>query len=249
MQSVSFPRAAGLANVNPSAIWQEDAKQMTQKQKPMKPVGTTGAITVSGRPSGSEAVFKKLVFPRTKEEIEEFIVNGFLRAARDGKLFTASVSASQNEQNNFDFQLLMNGNVKKYMELMEIAPLEHLKGSYDAAPPSYKPYDFARHIFEKVMKKSSHYGGVSVGLILLLYVTAWQFVLSETVIALLQFWLTHTPHKFEAIYCYSPIMQDSGVAHLFYPTPREFWCGFDPEKVRNNEVLNFDVSTWQIISK
>ncbi|HEY6348839.1 MAG TPA: hypothetical protein VI636_05455 [Candidatus Angelobacter sp.] len=97
--------AAVINDVNPSSNMAGNLKQMAQKQKPMKPVGTTGVITVSRRPSGPEATFKKLEFPRTKEEIEQFIVNGFLRAARDAKLLTASVSALQNEQNSFDFQL------------------------------------------------------------------------------------------------------------------------------------------------
>jgi hypothetical protein len=231
------------------AIWQEVGKPMAHKRKPIKPVGKTGVMTVTAGLSGGQTTFKKLDFPRTKEEIEEFIVKGFLKAAREANLLSASVSASQNEQNSFDFLLLFNGDGKKYMELMEIAPLEHLRGTYDSAPASYKPYDFASYIFEKVMKKSAHYGSVNAGLILLLYITAWQFVLSQTVIALLQFWLTHTEHKFEGVYCYCPMTVDSGAAHLICPTPKEFWSGFDPEKFRNTEVLNFDLSTWQIISK
>jgi hypothetical protein len=122
---------------------------------------------------------------------------------------------------------------------MEIAPLEHLRTTYDKAPESYKPYDFAKYIFEKIMAKSLRYRTSNKGgLILLAYVTDWHFVLSVTVAALLQYWLCHTTHSFEAVYCYSPIEKDSGVVEVFYPTPKEFWIGFNPESYKENTVWN-----------
>ena len=44
-----------------------------------------------------------------------------------------------------------------YLELIEIAPLEHIRGSYEDAPSSYKPYDFAEYILSKLMGKSNKY--------------------------------------------------------------------------------------------
>jgi hypothetical protein len=104
---------------------------------------------------------------------------------------------------------------------MEIAPLEHLRVTYQTASPSYKPYDFAKHIFAQMMEKSDRYQASSKGgLLLLLYVTDWHFILSETVIALPQFWAAHATHSFESVFCYSPVTRDSGIPQLIYPTPQ-----------------------------
>src|SRR6185437_6893636 len=199
-------------------------------RKKTKPTGTTGPTVLTNKPQGNTAEFRKLEFPRVKEDIEQFVVRGFLRAAIENQFFRASeVEASQNEQDNFDFSLKIQGTLKS-LELMEIAPLEHLRTTYVKAPNSYKPYDFAKRIFEEAMAKSLRYRTSNKGgLILLAYVTDWHFILSSTVVALLQYWLCHTMHSFEAVYCYSPIEQDSGVLEVFYPTPKEFWMSFNPE--------------------
>jgi len=219
---------------------------MSDRKKLTKPTGITGPITVTFGATGSVAEFKQLEFPKTKEEIEKFIVNGFLKAAATlNFLPQAVVSASQNDQANFDFSLKLTGGGTKSLELMEIAPLENLRGSYVSAPASYKPYDFARFIFEKLMAKSQRYKASNQGgLILLVYVTDWHFVLSQTVTALLQYWTCHTAHSFEAIYCYSPMDESSGIAELIYPTQTEFWTTFDPERYKENLVINLSPTAW-----
>jgi hypothetical protein len=219
---------------------------MNDRKKPIKPTGTTGPVTIISGSSGATAEFRKLKFPTTKEDIEKFIVNEFLKAAATlNFLPQAVVSASQNDQANFDFSLKLTGGGTKSLELMEIAPLENLRGSYAIAPASYKPYDFARFIFEKLMAKSQRYKASNQGgLILLVYVTDWHFVLSQTVTALLQYWTCHTEHSFEAIYCYSPIDEGTGVAELIYPTPKEFWATFNPDSYKENVVVNLSPAEW-----
>jgi hypothetical protein len=216
---------------------------MSERRKATKPVGTTGPVVLTHGPQGSTAEFRKLEFPRTKEEIEKFIVQGFLRVAIENQFFPAGeIEASQNEQDNFDFSLKIQGTLKS-LELMEIAPLEHLQTTYDKAPESYKPYDFAKYIFEKIMAKSLRYRASNKGgLILLAYVTDWHFILSVTVVALLQYWLCHTQHCFEAVYCYSPIENESGVVEVFYPTPKDFWKSFDAENYKENVLFNFNLT-------
>lgn len=221
---------------------------MSDRKKTTKPTGTTGPTLLTNKPQENTAEFQKLEFPRIKEEIEQFIVKGFLRAAIEKQFFpVGEVEASQNEQDNFDFSLKIQGTLKS-LELTEIAPLEHLRTTYEKAPNSYRPYDFAKYIFEKIMAKSlrsrtSNKGG----LILLAYVTDWHFVLSSTVVALLQYWLCHTAHSFEAVYCYSPIEKDSGVLEVFYPTPKEFWISFNPESYKENFVTNLPPSGWEVV--
>jgi hypothetical protein len=96
---------------------------------------------------------------------------------------------------------------------MGIAPLENLRGSYEKAPSSYRPYDFAEYIFAKINRKSERYRGAAASNIcLLIYITDWAFTLSQTVVALLQYWSAHQSHSFQYIFCYSPFDVESWTA-------------------------------------
>jgi hypothetical protein len=95
------------------------------------------------------------------------------------------------------------------------------------------------------MGKSNKYPHSMKGRIyLLFYITHWAFILSETVVALLQYWRAHKENKFEVIFCYSPIDKENGVTHLIYPTPPELWAGFDPEQFKENVVQNLSPVNW-----
>lgn len=209
---------------------------------PRKPTGTIGPLQVSA--AGAE--FLQVEFPRTKEEVEHFILEAFIRDS--GSLPLRISEWKQNRQNDFDFSI---GTTEgpKFLELMEIAPLENLRGSYDKAPSSYKPYDFAEYILAKINGKSERYrGAASSNICLLMYVTDWAFTLSQTVIALLQYWSAHQSHSFQYIFCYSPIDAESGIAHLIYPTPKDFWKNFSPDAYRENVVHNFSPLKWEVMS-
>ena len=117
------------------------------KKKPTKPTGNIGVVALS--PEG--ASFQRIEFPRTKDEIEEFIVKAFVGNSAGMPL--QIVGFSQNVENDFDFTINTSEGTK-YLELMEVAPLENLRGSYAQAPDRYKPYDFALHVAEKITGKS-----------------------------------------------------------------------------------------------
>lgn len=182
------------------------------------------------RVSANGAEFLQVEFPKTKEQIEEFIVSAFVENSRSLPLEIRSYS--QNPQNDFDFSVGTNEG-GKFLELMEIAPLENLRGSYEKAPSSYRPYDFAEYVFAKINGKSEKYrGAASSNICLLIHITDWAFTLSQTVVALLQYWSAHQSHSFQYIFCYSPLDAESGVANLLYPTPRDFWKDFDSDSYR-----------------
>jgi hypothetical protein len=197
-------------------------------------------------PGEARAEFRKLDFPRTKDTIEAFIVRGYLSAAQKKGLLPSTVEVSQNKQDDFDFLLRFASGTKKYLELMELAPLEQVQGAYEAASASYKPYDFARYIMTKIMRKSERYKtSAGDGIFLLTYITDWRFDPSETLLALLQYWSLQEEHCFEAIHCYSPIMADNGIVRRLYPTPREFWKAFDPEACRDSVTHNLNPAGWR----
>ena len=219
-----------------------------RKKQPCKPVGISGPTLISNGPNGAKAEFIKLQFPNTKEEIEHFIVKGFLRTAQQsGLLSSQGITIGQNKQDDFDFHLNWTDSTTKGLELMEVAPLEQICGSYESASESYKPYELADYIFNKILGKSSRYQtSVGDGLFLLIYITDLKFVLCNTVIALLQYWSVHNKHCFEKIYCYFPIMQDDGIVQLIYPTPPEYWESFNPDKYRENLTTNLNPNGWSV---
>ena len=208
-------------------------------RKHRKPTGITGPTRVG--PDGVR--FLQIPFPETKDEIEQFVVASFSREALPGGLTIRS--KHQNRENDLDFAIKTNKG-GKFLELMEVAPLENLRGSYTSAPSSYKPYEFAEYIHAKAMKKSDHYAsGHAPKIVLLLYVTHWTFTLSESVICLLQYWFATKPHCFEWIFAYHPIDQQTGIRHLLFPTPVDFWRTFDPNSLRENVVHNLSPMDWQ----
>jgi len=130
---------------------------------------------------------------------------------------------------------------------MEIAPLDGRRSSYDQSPNSYKPYDFAEFILNKILAKSEKYSGVSEASInLLIYITHWAFLPSESVFTLLQLWTVSKLHIFKNIVLYCPIDPSEGIASLIYPTPVRNRSNFNPEALRNNLVQNLSPTNWKL---
>jgi hypothetical protein len=216
---------------------------MTKRRKPKKPTGETGPVLISAGAAGARASFQQLAFPTRKEDIEGLIMRGFIPAA--GTLLPFRVqSYVPNMQDDFDFNLITSAGPKS-VELAEVAFLKTVGGSYEAASPSYKPYDFAQNVLDLILRKSAHYGGrPPAGLHLVLYITHWAFTPSRSSLSLLQFWTLERAHGFEGIYWYAPIMSDEGIAFLVYPTLPEHWANFDPEALRAAVVQNLDPKGW-----
>lgn len=215
---------------------------MAENRNPRKPTGETGPVRMFMGPQGATAEFQKFAFPTQKDEIEALIAGDFLRMAESLLPFRVA-SHSQNKQNDFDF-VIETSVGQKYLELAEVALLK--SGSYSAAPSSYKPYDFAQEMLQLVLRKSAHYGGhPPQGLNLLLYITHWAFIPSDSAISLLQYWTLKNAHGFEGIYLYGPISPGDGIPFLIYPTPTEQWTAFDPERIRAATVQNLDPHAWK----
>jgi hypothetical protein len=216
---------------------------MSNRQKPNKPTGETGPTLISFGPQGVKSEFQQLAFPKQKEAVEALIIQGFLRTA--GALLPFHIeSCTPNQQDDFDFSLTTSAGPKN-VELAEVALLDNQTPSYRAAPASYKPYDFAQRVLDLILSKSAHYAQrPPTGLHLLLYITHWAFIPSESALKLLQFWTLKRAHGFEGVYWYAPIASQDGIPFLIYPTPSEQWSTFDPESFRSSEVHNLNPRGW-----
>jgi hypothetical protein len=187
--------------------------------------------------------FLPIEFPRTKEAVEQFIVGAFARGPV--RSWIGLSAFSQNAENDFDFTVETREG-SKYLELMEVAPLENLRGSYDKAPNTYRPYDFSRYILAKISKKSTRYVvSERKSLILLLYTTDWAFSLHNTGLALLQYWLSKAEHGFSEVFLYEPLNQTAGLSHWLYPTPASHWASFDAEQHREDLVYVLSPYEWK----
>jgi hypothetical protein len=214
---------------------------MSDPKKRRKPTGKTGPVRVESSRGSTKVDFLPIHFPNSKAEIEKFIVKSFLSAVPNHLLIAPFVDIQPNQENDFDF-VDLGAKRPTYIELMEIAPLENIRGSYNEAPASYKVHEFAEALLLKILAKSTRYNvSADTRPVLLTYVTDWRFTLSSSVVALIQYWTLIHQHVFSEIYTFKPISSSDGsITRRIYPTPREYWIGFNPDTLQDNEVYNLD---------
>lgn len=228
-----------------------DVKNRTSEDRPMaakglkKPSGQIGITEIKANEGKQSSEFFPISFPDAKDSIELTITNAFIRNASKNRYFSFEVlEVHQNNENHLDFELITDQG-EKFLELMEIAPLEKSK-AFANSPADYKPYHLGQYVLDKLIAKSKKYVGVKkIGIILLLYITDWRFIFSQTLISLLQFWTLNQKHIFEYIYLYQPMTDAEGLTHLIYPTPPEHWVGFDPELYKGNLKTNLNPDGWR----
>ena len=217
------------------------------KQKRKKPSGILGyAQAVSG--ATTTATFEKISFPHDKEGIERFIVDQFIYSGnREAKKRGSDYGfflqdPVQNPIDDFDFEIKSMGELA-YLELLEAAPLEHVKGGYAQAPNSYRPLEFAEDIFSKIVSKSSRYPpNLDRKLYLLVYVTHWTFFFNPLTINILQHLCNGTKLVFEDVLAYCPLDEREGVIYSLYPMAPESIPPMNLAELRDVVVINGDTS-------
>ena len=219
-----------------------------------KPTGDSGPIKVSINPDRQPgAIFDKIEFPKIKSDIEQYIVSKFIHSAdkelsKSGDKFFIS-NPILNSENDFDFNVTTPRGLA-FLELMEAAPLELIKGNYSNAKASYKPYDMANNIIEKITKKSNKYpNNLKSELFLLIYGTHWSFYFDELTYMYLRYFLSKMKTSFNAIFTYFPLDINEGVVKWLFPVPPDFIENFDPDLYTHNIVCNLDPNKWIFIWK
>lgn len=208
-------------------------------KKPRKPTGTTGSLKVE---VGAEPTFHQVVFPEKKADVERLIAQSFVSTPADMGL--KIISLAPNDENDLDFKLETDTGLV-YLELMEIAPLELIKGGYERARKEYLIYDFVEAIRDKIVTKSERYkSSKQPRIVLLVYITHWTFNLGLQAFCLLQYMLCHCDLCFEAICLHKP-SNPNGITELLYPSPKEFWQAqnFDPEQYKGLKAFAVDLRT------
>ncbi|MEE8056309.1 MAG: UvrD-helicase domain-containing protein [Pseudomonadales bacterium] len=162
-----------------------------------------------------------------------------LNAEKTFKEYFFISEPQKNELDDFDFSV-KTPKGDAYLELMEVAPLDLHKTNFDNAPNTYDRYELAEYIVNKIMGKSDKYPSNMEGeLFLLLYITDFKFVLSDTTVQILRYFLIEKSPKFDVIFLYTPLDDKNGVVNWLHPIQKEDFQGFSPEIYRG-EVINLD---------
>lgn len=213
-----------------------------------KPTGTSGLFRTTVDQSGTvSGAFEKIAFPESKDDVEDLFASRFIQSmnkhlATAGEKFILA-DPIRNVENDFDFTVTTSGG-PAYLELLEAAPLT---GKYENAPASYKPYDYAQSVLAEIQKKSAKYPKTGVrDIFLLVYVTHWTFVLSETTVACLRYWLSRQPTVFRAVFSFSLFNAEEGTPRWLSPVPPELIGDFNPEIVKENVCLNLDPRKFEV---
>lgn len=208
-----------------------------------KPHGVMGYDVVGGSSQGHVT----LAIPQSKEGKEKFATENFLRSPVEGERGTAAELLKVdkwklNPMDALDVHLdTKNG--PKQLELMEVAPLELYRTTYDKAPNRHDRLVFAKAVWAKIEKKSRNYGRDRArDICLLLYITEDKFHMSGRSMRYLQHRLLSEKHAFEAVF-YTPTM--TGIPSTILYLDDKDWMAdakaalddFDEDSVRG-EVIN-----------
>jgi hypothetical protein len=181
------------------------------------------------RSADQKAEFQPISFPKDKAKREQFIVkfvtHGLRRSGHNPYKLTEE--PIQNPESDYDFTLQTVSGTE-YLELMEVAPLEGVGGSYQKAPGSYNHGELADFIYDKLIAKSTKYRARPLPRIhLLLYTTDWRFLVSYNVLRLVGYCCQQTEHSFKTIIYFAPQDATQGDAKILYPLPPNAFKDFD----------------------
>lgn len=186
--------------------------------------------------SGQDVPLRTFGFPRTKEDIEQHLLDSMLCASKKSGLNPYHLVGipDKNPENDFDFTLpTVAGD--EYLDLMEVAPLDVYRCTHETAPTSYVNGKFADVIMDKVLAKSSGYGRSPKSAIhLLLYSTDWKFNLTVGLTDLLAFQCRRgsADHCFKTIFYYYALDDNEGRVIPVFPRPPEDFIHFDAPRAR-----------------
>lgn len=164
-----------------------------------KPSGRSGPIAIGEQ----GATWESFPFPKDQVEREEMVAR-LVVSASTSWIETESQpkivpfeSPRQNTEADLDFTIGTTAG-DMLMELTEFAPLERVKGGYEAAPLSLPTDQKAEAALDLVRRKSDRQGGG--GRILVIYVTEQGFWLDSATIELMRRKFVDAPPNFERVY-------------------------------------------------
>jgi len=206
------------------------------KRRSKKPSGTIGSIIIN--PAEKTAELQSLPFSNDKAKLEQYFVTFVTRGLRrrGSNMYNLTGEPIQNPESDYDFTLpTVSGT--EYLELMEVAPLEGVGGSYQKASGSYNHGELADFIYDKLIAKSTKYHACPQPSIhLMLYTTDWRFLVAEGVLFLVAHRCQQTEHNFKTIIYFVPDDATHGEVKIVYPLSPKVFKNFD-QRLRNRITM------------
>lgn len=194
-----------------------------------------------------ESEFMSFAFPRTKEAKERYVAAPFVEKAAHYSLFPFTVlePPKQNPTKDLEFTLETSDG-RKHLELMEV----HLRDFVEIAGPteasSYDVYGVTSQIFKGICAQSRRCQEArSNGVVLLIYVTHWQFCLPDPVLSLLSYWMTSEAPVFEQVFYVTFLDAGDVSISKIYPSHPHDFQGFDPQKYRGMRTFLLNALGWR----
>src|SRR6185503_16163554 len=106
-------------------------------------------------PAGVTGGWEQIQFPKTKEEIEKFVLD--LWTAEVRRAGGSILTVTQNEEDDFDFTLELPGGIVS-LDLVEVFYSDGENRPYETTDIEVSVSRYAKQICESVKRKSKHYG-------------------------------------------------------------------------------------------
>ena len=211
---------------------------------PRKPTGRIGPARLSLTPKGPEVSWNEVSFPEAKADIEAKIVRYFVDSFR--KHGATILGVQQNEESNFDFTLkLPGGDVA--LELREVHFGQTSGNPYLETGLWVASLPYAEQIALAVEEKSRKYCRLGTPVDLLLYITHWRFVPSETVVRLAQYLINFQRPLFENVFFLIPFDAKDAQLRLLYPSVDPL-NGRDLKEYSDHAYMNLHPDRWKSFS-
>jgi hypothetical protein len=206
-----------------------------------KPIGQTGKIRATHSEGNPIVTWELIDFPAEKQEQELVIASAFV------KQLTSSLGTcwtiQRLRENDFDF-LLHSATESRYLELQEIViPSTKKETPYASRDQAVRSKKFSETIISEIRKKAIKYPkATTYALDLLVYVTHWRFMTSDTVRKMVAHYLKHNVHPFARVYEFSIFDEASGAIQVLFPNNE--WLGtFRPYAAGAHRYVNIDPAT------
>lgn len=202
---------------------------------PKKPSGEIGVTRITATSEGQVAEVVSVVLPEDKEGLEHYFAKRFIARLNKDDVDAIDIEiVSQNDTTDLDFNI--TGSPAKYLELAEIAPYSENVGKSALEGQWIEVYEFSKWIWQRlIFSKQQRYGDVCKDTILLLYITRWEFLTSQTVLHCLIWTLQKKGCHFHKVYLMESGGEDLDLVYCLYPNNSPA----DPaRKFRDNRYLN-----------
>jgi hypothetical protein len=184
-----------------------------------KNTGEIGATRVTAGPEGMRSEIVHTPLPSGKEELERFFAERFTKQFNASQPLGSEVTITglvQNDTTDLDFTITCAA--AEYLEFVELNPRSEEFGRIAYRTGKLNILTYAKWICNRIIKKKArHYGRLANKMILLLYITHWQFLPSQRVFECVRSYFQQVGCPFVAVFLLFTDGGDLRAIEMMYP--------------------------------